>query len=71
MAQPSNDKDKVGRIASPDVGEAGKQDYQASLRGIRKNLILLDMFVYGLKYEPYYLRSQEALAKVKGKSKSE
>jgi hypothetical protein len=53
------------------VGEAGKQDYQAARRGIRKNLILLDMFVYGLKYEPYYLRSQETLAKLKGKTKSE
>ena len=67
VAEPTSDKDKVGRIAAPDVGEAGKQDYQASLRGIRKNLILLDMFVYGLKYEPYYLRSQESLAKFKGR----
>lgn len=67
VAEPASDKDKVGRIAAPDVGEAGKQDYQASLRGICKNLILLDMFVYGLKYEPYYLRSQESLAKFKAK----
>jgi hypothetical protein len=65
VAEPKSDKDKVGRLAAPDVGEAGKQDYQASLRGIRKNLILLDMFVYNLKYEPYYLRSQESLAKFK------
>lgn len=71
VAEPASDKDKVGRIAAPDVGEAGKQDYQASLRGIRKNLILLDMFVYGLKYEPYYLRTQESLAKLKGKQKNE
>ena len=67
VAEPTSDKDKVGRIAAPDVGEAGKQDYQATLRGIRKNLILLDMFVYGLKYEAYYLRSQESLAKRKGR----
>lgn len=67
VAEPASDKDKVGRIAAPDVGDAGKQDYQATLRGIRKNLILLDMFVYGLKYEAYYLRSQESLAKRKGR----
>ncbi len=67
VAEPTSDKDKVGRISAPDVGDAGKQDYQASLRGIRKNLILLDMFIYGLKYEPYYLRSQESLAKLKGR----
>ena len=49
------------------MGDAGQQDYQASLRGIRKNLVLLDMFVYGLKYEAYYQRSQESLAKSKAK----
>ena len=67
VAEPTSDKDKVGRIAAPDVGDAGKQDYQATLRGIRKNLILLDMFVYGLKYEAYYQRTQESLAKHKGR----
>lgn len=67
VAEPNSDKDKVGRLAVPDVGESGKPDYQASLRGIRKNLILLDMFVYGLKYEPYYLRAQESLSKLRGK----
>lgn len=32
---------------------------------MRKNLILLDMFVFELKNEPYYERSKEALAKKK------
>lgn len=67
VADPKSDKDKVGRIAAPDVGDAGKQDYQATLRGIRKNLVLLDMFVYGLKYEAYYQRTQESLGKLKGR----
>jgi hypothetical protein len=67
VAEPTNSKDRVGRIAAPDVGESGKQDYQASLRGLRKNLILLDMFIYGLRYEPYYQRSKESLAKLKGR----
>lgn len=71
VAEPLSDKDKVGRILAPEVGEAGQHDYQASVRGIRKNLILLDMFVFELKYEPYYLRSQEALAKLKDKSKTD
>ena len=67
VAEPASDKDKVGRITAPDVGEAGMQDYQASLRGIRKNLVLLDMFVGGFKYEPYYQRMQESLAKAKAR----
>lgn len=64
-ADPGSDKDKVGRIPVPDVGEGGKPDYQASIRGLRKNLILLDMFVYGRRHEPYYQRTVEALGKLK------
>lgn len=67
VADPASDKDKVGRIAAPDVGAGGQQDYQASLRGLRKNLILLDMFVFNLKYEPYYQRTRESLAKLKNR----
>ena len=70
-AEPASAQDRVARISAPEVGEAGKQDYQASLRGIRKNLVLLDMFVYGLKFEPYYIRAQESLLKIKAKTKSE
>lgn len=71
VAEPTSEKDKVARMASPEVGESGKQDYQASLRGLRKNLILLDMFVFNLKYESYYQRSQELLSKLNGHTKAE
>lgn len=67
VADPASDKDRVGRITAPDVGAGGQRDYQASLRGLRKNLILLDMFVFNLKYEPYYQRTRESLAKLKGR----
>ncbi|HXX93106.1 MAG TPA: hypothetical protein VEN81_05700, partial [Planctomycetota bacterium] len=69
VADPSSDKDKVGRIKDPTQGEAGKADFQATLRGIRKNLILLDLFVYEQKNEPFYERSQEALKKLKPEKK--
>lgn len=67
VAEPTSDKDKVGRIAAPAVGDAGQQDYQASLRGIRKNLVLLDVFVFGLRYDAHYVRSQELLKKLTAK----
>ena len=70
VAEPKSEKDKVGRIPPPDVGEAGQPDYLASLRGIRKNLVLLDMFVYELRHEPYFLRSLEALARLKAKTEA-
>lgn len=69
VAEPGSEKDKVGRIKDPTTEEAGKPDYQATLRGIRKNLILLDIFVYELRNEPYYERAQEALKKLKADKK--
>jgi hypothetical protein len=65
VAEPSSDKDKVAKIKDPTKAEEGKPDYLATLRGIRKNLILLDIFVYNLKNEPFYERAQEALKKAK------
>ncbi len=68
-ADPGSEKDKVAKIKEPDVGADGKPDYIASIRGVRKNLILLDMFFYEMKFEAYYTRAKEAIAKAKaGKS---
>lgn len=37
---------RASSLPPPAVGTKGMPDYQASLRGIHKNLILLDMFIY-------------------------
>ena len=58
--------DKVAAIKAPAVDAAGKQDYETSLRGVRKNLILLDYFVYGRKSDPFFERAQQA-AKAKAR----
>jgi hypothetical protein len=55
--------DKVGDIPAPKMDAAGRPDYEASLRGIRKNLILLDIFVYGRRFEPFFERAKTAAAK--------
>jgi hypothetical protein len=52
--------DKVGAIRPPALDAAGKPDYLAALRGVRKNLILLDYFVYGRRFEPFFERAQKA-----------
>ncbi len=71
-ADPKTEKDKVGKVQPPaNLDEKGKPDYEASLRGVRKNLILLDLFVYELKGEPFYLRAQESLAKLKAGGKAQ
>jgi hypothetical protein len=62
-AEPGAKADKVGSIQAAALDPAGKPDYAAALRGVRKNLILLDCFVYGRRFEPYFERAQKARAK--------
>lgn len=68
VADPGSGNDRVARIAAPRLEGPALEDYQASLRGIRKNLILLDMFIFNLRYEPYYQRSKESLAKIRNRN---
>jgi hypothetical protein len=65
VAEPESEKDKVGRIADPTGDPEGRPDFQATVRGVRKNLILLDLFVYERRNEPFYEKAQEALQKRK------
>ena len=62
-AQPGAKADKVAAVKPPALDASGKPDYDATLRGIRKNLILLDDFVYGKRFEPYFERAQQAAHK--------
>ena len=64
---PGAKADKVGAIKPPTLDASGRPDYDASLRGIRKNLILLDFFVYGRRFEPYYVRAKQAAGKAKSR----
>jgi hypothetical protein len=55
--------DKIAAIHPPALDLSGRPDYEAALRGLRKNLILLDLFVYGRRFEPYFERAQQATQK--------
>ena len=60
-ADPGNEADAVGRIAPPaDLAETARPDWDATLRGVRKNLILLDIFAYDRRHEPFYERAVAA-----------
>lgn len=63
---PGAKADRMGGIKPPVLDASGRPDYDATLRGIRKNLILLDFFIYGRRFEPYFERANTA-AKAKGK----
>lgn len=62
-AQPANPNDKIKKIKAPKLDAVGLPDYEASLRGIRKNLVLLDLFVYGRRSDPFFEKAQSALKK--------
>jgi len=64
-AEPTSDKDRVGAIVSPADDDKARADFAATVRGVRKNLILLDVFVYNQRFEPFFKRAQEALAALK------
>jgi hypothetical protein len=53
--------DKVAAVKAPAIDPSGRPDYEAALRGLRKNLILLDDFIYGRRFEPFFERAQQAL----------
>jgi len=60
--QPSDSiPDAVTRLKELFLLATGKPDHEATLRGVRKNLILLDIFVFGRRSEPFYQRAREAL----------
>ena len=55
--------DRVAKIKPPALDPSARPDYDASIRGVRKNLVLLDFFVYGRRFEPFYEKARAALAK--------
>ncbi len=60
-ADPGNAADPVGRLAPPPaLPEAARPDWAATLRGVRKNLILLDLFAFDRRHEPFYARAAAA-----------
>ena len=64
-ANPATKSGKIAALKPPPVDESGKPDYLASLRGLRKNLILLDFFVFNRRFEPFFERAQQAARKEK------
>jgi hypothetical protein len=65
VVEPGTAKDSIARIKNPVTQGKGTADFDASLRGVRKNLILLDFFIYERRFEPFYKQARAALAKAK------
>jgi hypothetical protein len=61
QAEPASKADRVQEVLNAAGSVNQGQDFAASVRGIRKNLILLDMFIYNRLFEPFYERTAELL----------
>ena len=61
-SDPESEADRAGRLAAPSgLAEAARADWAATIRGVRKNLVLLDLFVFDRRHEPFHERAVEAL----------
>ena len=61
VADPGNAADKVGQITPPaNLPDMARPDWEATLRGVRKDLILLDLFAFDRRNEPFYERAVAA-----------
>lgn len=69
LVEPGAKADKVAAIKPPPIDPRGMPDYEASIRGVRKNLILLDYFVYAQRFEPFFERAQQAAGQAKAGKK--
>ncbi len=62
VADPTNTADKVAAIKPPaTLPAAAESDWKTTLRGVRKNLILLDFFVFARRHEPWWERAESAI----------
>jgi len=61
-ADSGNEADRVGRMVPPaGLPDAARDDWAATIRGVRKNLILMDLFAFDRRHEPFHERAVEAL----------
>jgi hypothetical protein len=65
VADPLSNQDRIAHIKNPLARAKGGSDFDATIRGVRKNLILLDFFIYNRKSEPIYQQTRTKLAKLK------
>lgn len=62
--------DRIAQLSPPPtLPPAAVGDWEATVRGVRKNLVLLDLFVFGRRHEPFYRRAVEARENASQKQK--
>lgn len=64
-AKGDDEKDRVFGIKPPEgLSRSGIEDYSTIMRGVRKNLVLLDFFLFERASDQYFQRAQEAIKKI-------
>ncbi len=58
----ANTADKVGQIKPPQgLDDRAMPDYETVMRGVRKDLLLLELFAFDMRHEPFFERAQSSL----------
>ncbi|MEK7690898.1 MAG: hypothetical protein AAB425_07745 [Bdellovibrionota bacterium] len=60
--QVGSGRDKVGAIQPSALPSIGESDFRAVLKGLRKNLVILDLAVFNRKFEPFFAQLQKQRA---------
>jgi hypothetical protein len=64
-AKGDDEKDRIFAIKPPEgLSRSGIEDYSTIMRGVRKNLVLLDFFLFERASDQYFQRAQEAIKKI-------
>lgn len=60
------EQDRINKIQLPNgLSRSGVEDYSTVMRGVRKNLVLLDFFLFERASDQYFQRAQEAIKKIR------
>ena len=60
------EKDRINKIQLPNgLSRSGVEDYSTIIKGVRKNLVLLDFFLFERASDQYFQRAQEAIKKIR------
>jgi len=62
VSSPGHPSDKISRLSPPPrLPQESYSDWLATIRGVRKNLILLDLFLFNRRHDPFFERAQQLL----------
>lgn len=71
-ADPTNERSIPKKVPPPSgLSDSSLQDYHAIMTGVRKNLVLLDLFLFQRASDQYFERAQERITRLRSERSTE